>query len=175
LFFVFMSRSFPLRWRAKPAVLLVALILAGCGGAGKSKPQAQTVHGSGFQFAAPAGWSVTRTKRAVAAESGDIDRVEVRTFRLVKPYRPQLFAAAARELDAVVTKIAEQLSGRVTSTQTIRVAGRRARAYRIVYDGKVQELTFVLVGPVEHQLLCRRAANSTDEACRQLVRSFVLS
>jgi hypothetical protein len=164
-----------MRLRAKLAVLLVALILAGCGGAGKCKPQTQTVHGSGFEFAAPVDWTVTRTGRAVGAHDGDVDRVEVRTFRLVKPYRVALFDAASRELDAVVTKLAVQLSGRVRSAETIRVAGRRARAYRIDYGGKVQELTFVLVGSTEYQLLCRRLVQATDEACRHLRRSFVLT
>ena len=118
---------------------------------------------------------MTRTKNAVVVQGGEVDLVEVRTFRLVKPYRPRLFDAAARELDGVVMRIAMQLSGRVASRETIRVSGRRARAYRIEYDGRVQELTFVLVGPTEYQLLCRRLAEESDAACRQLVDSFALT
>src|SRR6266536_3350257 len=106
-----MSRSFPSRWRANPALLFGVLILAGCGGAGRGEPQTQVVGGAGFRFEAPAGWEVTRAKASTAASLGDVDRVEVRTFRLVKPYRPQLFGAATRELDTAIGRIAQQLSG----------------------------------------------------------------
>jgi hypothetical protein len=168
-----MWRSFPSH-RSATAAVLVTLILAGCGGAGKGEPSTQVVQGAGFRFAAPADWTPARTKGSVAAFGEGFDRVEVRTFSLVKPYRPQLFEATARELDAVVGRIAGQLSGRVTSRETIRVAGRRARTYRIAYDGRVQELTFVLRDRLEYQLLCRRPAEGDDAACRQLVESFVL-
>jgi hypothetical protein len=170
-----MWRSFPSHSPIKPAALLVTLILAGCGGAGKGEPSSQVVQGAGFRFAAPFGWTVTRTKDTVAAVGEDPARVEVRTFRLVRPYRPKLFDAVARELDAAVARVADQLSGRITSRETIRAGGRRARAYRIEYDGKVQELTFVLRNRLEYQLLCRRVATDDGEACRQLVESFALT
>jgi hypothetical protein len=169
-----MWRSFPSHRPAETVVLVVIVILAGCGGAGKGEPSTQVVQGAGFRFAAPAAWTLERGRESVAAVGEDPDRVEVRTFRLVKPYRPQLFDAAARELDAVVARIADQLSGRVTSRDTIRVSGRRARTYRIDYGDRTQELTFVLKGMLEYQLLCRRSANGDEEACRRLVRSFTL-
>jgi hypothetical protein len=154
--------------------VLVVPTLAGCGGGGKSAPQTQTVRGLGFRFVAPAGWTVTHGRGSAAASSGDTDRVEVRTFRLVKPYRPQLFHAAARELDSVIARIATQLSGHVTSRRTVLVSGREARSYVIAYDGKTQQITFVLRGRQEHQLLCRRLADAADTACSGLLSSFSL-
>jgi hypothetical protein len=152
----------------------VVLILAGCGGGGKSEPQTQTVRGAGYRFEAPAGWKVTRQDSTVAAASGEVDRVEVRTFKLARPYRPKLFDTAVRELDSVVSRIAAQLSGRVTDRRTLLVDGRKSRSYLIAYDDKSQEITFVLRGTQEHQLLCRRLANAADDACRGLLDSFAL-
>jgi hypothetical protein len=136
--------------------------------------QTQPVSGSGFRFEAPADWTVTREAPAVSAASGKVDLVEVRTFRLVKPYRVALFDATTRELDGVIDRIARQLSGKVASRETVTIAGRRARAYRVDYDGKVQEIAFVLRERSEYQLLCRREDDGADDACRVLRESFEL-
>jgi hypothetical protein len=132
------------------------------------------VRGTGYRFEAPLGWKVTHDQGTTAAASGAIDRVEVRTFTLARAYREALFAAAVRELDSASERIAEQLDGRVTSRRTARVAGRKVRAYTIDYDGKIAEITFLLDGKREYQLLCRRAASGDGVACRQLVESFAL-
>jgi len=139
--------------------------------------QTQDLSGSGFRFEAPKDWTVSREERGgtVGAASGDVDLVEVRTFRLVKPYRVALFAATTRELDEVIDRIAAQQKGRVTSRATTRIAGRRARAYQVHYDGKVQEISFVLDGRREYQLLCRRPAGGDGDACRVLRESFELA
>jgi hypothetical protein len=167
------ARLLPRACPAKPVVLTVALILAGCGGGGAEKPP-QVLRGNGFTFAAPAGWDVKRTARTVAAEDGDVDRVQVTTFRLVKPYRPVLFAAAAKELDRVAEQLATQLKGRLVARSTVTAGGRKARSYRIDLDGTSQEITFVLRGRDEFQLLCRRDDDGDGAACRQLVRTFAL-
>jgi hypothetical protein len=173
------SESFPSRpglvprfRNGKTAGLLAALILAGCGG--PAEPEAQVVRGDGFSFEAPADWTVTRAGGATAATDGAVDRVEVRVFRLVRPFRAARFEAAARELDGIAARIAKQQSGRVAAKETARVAGRKARSYRIEYDGKVQVLTFVLKDRQEFQLLCRRAAGASGEACELLAESFRL-
>jgi hypothetical protein len=135
----------------------------------------QIVRGDGYRFAAPSDWPVERTQRTTAAARGEVDRVQVTTFRLVKRYRPALFAAAAVELDGAAAKLAHALRGHVVHTATVRAAGRRARQYRIAYGDRTQELTFVLDGRREYQLLCRRAADAADDVCRRLVRSFELA
>jgi hypothetical protein len=163
------------RWAAKPVVVVSVLILAGCGGGGASEPSTQTVQGAGFRFEAPAGWTVTHEPDTAAAASGTVDRVEVRTFQLVRPYDASRFAAAARELDGVISRIASQLHGKVTSRATVEVDGRKARSYTIAYDGKTQQITFVLQGRSEHQLLCRRLETGDDEPCRGLLASFALA
>ncbi len=154
--------------------LLGLIILAGCGGSGKS--DLQTVTGEGFRFQAPAAWTVAQKTTSVAASSGPVDRVEVLRFRLVKPYRTALFERVSHELDAVVSRIAVQLSGRVTSRTTVRLAGRRARSYHVEYGpGRLQEIAFVLEGQTEYELLCRRPASEPDAGCQAFFGSFALA
>jgi len=149
-------------------LLIVLLALAGCG----SSASTQTITGDGYTFTAPGGWAVVPTPRGMAASSGAVDRVEVVRFRLVRSYRPALFRSVSRELDGVAHRLAAQLGGRVRAAATVDVAGRRARSYRIAYGDKVQQITFVLDGSREYQLLCRREAGKTDSACRGLTAGF---
>jgi hypothetical protein len=109
----------------------------------------------------------------VAAE-GAVNRVEVRVFPLERPYDPSRRAAVGHELDRVASSLASQLKGSVTSRAALEVSNRDARTYSIDYDEKTTEITFVLVGPREYQLLCRRASSGSDSACGELVRSFEL-
>jgi hypothetical protein len=169
-----MRRSFPVRFGAKPVVLVSLLILSGCGGGGASESSTQTVQGAGYRFEAPAGWTVTHARDLAAAASGGVNLVEVRTFELERPYDAKRFAAATRELDSVISRLAAQLRGQVTNRRTVVVDGRRSRSYVISYDGKTQQITFVLVGRQEHQLLCRRSADGNDAPCADLLASFVL-
>jgi hypothetical protein len=167
------ARVLPRACRYKPLGLTAAVILAGCGGG--SGREAQVLSGDGFRFAAPAGWDVRRAAARVQAADGDVDLVSVRTFRLVKPYSPQLFPATSTELDRIAGQLAQQLRGQVVKSSTVRVADRKSRAYRIDYGDKTQEITFVLDGRREYQLLCRRKADGEDAACKQLLASFDLS
>jgi hypothetical protein len=154
----------------KPVYLIAVTILAGCGGVRSGGTQ--EVSGSGYSFRAPEAWSVTRASATTAASSGAVDLVQVQTFRLVKPYRPELFAAASRELDRVAGQLAHQLAGRVVSSASAEVAGRDSRTYGIEYRDRVDEITFVLDGLREYELLCRRAASSDGTTCRRFVGSF---
>jgi hypothetical protein len=167
------ARVLPGACRCKPLWLTALAILAGCAGGGGGNRQ--VVRGDGFRFEAPGGWEVRRGTGRVQAADGHVDLVSVRTFRLVKPYTPQLFPAASTELDRVADQLAQQLKGRVASRRTLTVAGRRSRAYRIDYGDRAQEITFVLEGRREYQLLCRRDADAGDAACRRLVTSFALA
>jgi hypothetical protein len=165
------NRSFPCPGRAKPILLITALVLAGCGGHGASW---QTVTGDGYRFLAPGDWTLTQGANAVMVSKGRVDRVQVETFRLVEPYRPELFAAASRELDRVAREVGHELRGHVAASATVRVAGMDARSYRITYGRLVEEITFVLDARREYELLCRRIATATDETCGKFVRSFAL-
>jgi hypothetical protein len=147
-------------------LLVLALILAGCGGAGNSNWQ--QVQGSGFRFQAPAGWKVV----GVTASNGPVDRVQVNEFRLVHAYVHGKQAAAAKELDGVATRLAQQLKGKVTSRRTLEVNGLDARAYAIVHRRLAEEFTFVLRGQHEYELVCRRSVGTDAAACRELVASF---
>jgi hypothetical protein len=149
-------------------LLVLALILAGCGGAGNSNWQ--QVHGSGFRFQAPAGWKVV----GVTASNGPVDRVQVNEFRLVHGYVHGKQAATNKELDGVAARLAQQLKGKVTSRRTLRVNGLDGRAYGIVHGELAEEFTFVLRGKREYELLCRRAIGADATACRELVASFRL-
>jgi hypothetical protein len=167
LAFIIWKRSFPGALRAKP-LLAVALILAGCGGAASGNWQ--QVRGDDFAYNAPGDWTVDGT----VAVNGPVDRVEVRVFRLVRPYDPVRRAATAHELDRVANGIAAQLKGSVSSRRSLEVGGLDARSYAIAFAGKTEEITFVLHEQREYQLLCRRAAGADDAPCAELLRSFEL-
>ena len=130
------------------------------------------MRGPGFSFSAPTGWSTNRTQRAVAVVSGK-SRVSVTTYTLQKPYRPALFAAAAKELDGIAAKLAAEAGETLTQKQTIEVDGRRIRAYRF---GSTR-IGFVLRGKREYQLLCQLppAGDDADGACDLLFKSFSLA
>jgi hypothetical protein len=152
---------------------VVVLALAGCGGGGGAKPQ--SVGGDGYRFEAPAGWKVTRAAPVVSAAKGD-ELVSVTVFPLAKPFRAELWEQAIPELDRVAGQLATELRGRVASSETSTLAGRRARSYEIEYTSKgaplVERIGFVLVGKREYQLLCRYAGD--DDACAAFMRSFTL-
>ena len=101
-----------------------------------------------------------------------MNRVQVSRFRLQRPYDPARRAAVAVELDRAADSIAAQQKGVVKRRSALEVAGLDARTYSIDYDGKTEEITFVLDGQNEYQLLCRRPSDGSDDACRELVRSF---
>jgi hypothetical protein len=148
-------------------------MLSACGGGTKTQPvSTRVVSGPGFSFAAPGGWHTHRTQHAVSASNGGA-QVSVTTYTLQKPYRPELFAAAARELDRVAAELAAQAGQKVTERQTLEVAGRKIRAYRF----GTMRIAFVLVGSREYQLLCRQPAGGQDAggACALLFKSFTLS
>jgi hypothetical protein len=86
---------------------------------------------------------------------------------LQKPYRPALFAAAARELDRVASQLAAEAGDKLTESQTVQVAGRKTRAYRF----GTMRIGFVLVGRREYQLLCKQQGT----ACTLLFQSFSVS
>ena len=124
------------------------------------------VHGPGFTFSAPIGWSTSRTLHAVTVQSGK-SRVSVTTYTLQKPYSPALFAAAARELDGVAAKLAAAAGTTLTEKQTVDVAGEKIRAYRF----GTMRIGFVLVGKREYQLLCE----NPGDACALLFQSFTVA
>jgi len=80
----------------------------------------------------------------------------------------------AAELDRAATSLAAQQKGAVRRRSALEVAGLDARTYSIEFDGKTEEITFVLDGQNEYQLLCRRPSGGSDGACAELVRSFRL-
>lgn len=165
-------------------VAVVAVVAAGCGGGGGKATTTtpartdQTVKGVGYTFVAPAGWRVVPTPRGVSASGTGPQLLSVAVYKLVKPYAPTRFAATARELDGVAANLAAGRKGKVTSRETLRVAGRPVRSYRIAYelgeDSLTQQVTFVLRGTTEWLLVCRRAATDPDRPCARLLSSFTL-
>jgi len=146
--------------------------MAGCGGG--SKPPV-AVQGDGYRFDAPAGWTVTRTSTSVEATHGN-EAVSVTTFRLKKPFRPSLWKEAVAELDGVAAKLAAELQGSVAASRTVEAGGTTARQYELAFtkdgDRLVEQITFVLRGRREYELLCRHRAGKDEPACAQLVVSF---
>jgi hypothetical protein len=153
-----------------PAVLVLATILAGCGGSGGVKPP-QQVAGPGFGFAAPAGWHVVQSGELVSAGSGS-DLVQVARFRLLRPYSAALFEKVEKELDVRMAAVAKQTAGRVDGSRVVTAAGIRSHSYDVVGKGRIDEYTFVLRGMREYQLLCRRSSSDSDANCRLLTSTF---
>jgi len=160
---------------------LAALLLAGCGGGGggnKSSP-VETVTGKTFRFSAPSGWQtkITSLTASAAPAGGGETLVSVSVFRLVKPYRPELWPKVVPELDRVAAQLASRLHARLAASSTVSVAGASARAYELSFSHQgtdVRErITFVLRSLREYQLLCRWEASASEPpACAQLSRSF---
>jgi hypothetical protein len=157
-------------------VTLTVLALAGCGGG--SAPEGKRVRGPGFSFVAPADWTFARRPNELSASEGS-RLVSVTVFPLAHPYRPLLFAKAAAELDAVARQLARQLGGRVSSSETVTLAGLRARKYELAFVRKghavVERLAFVLRGKREYQLLCRFRRGESAAPCEQLLETFALA
>jgi hypothetical protein len=170
-----MSRSFPHRRPVKPAAALLGLtlILAGCGGHAAAK--SQTVTGPDFRFLAPAGWKVTHADGTATAADGETRLVRVQTFNLLKPYKHALLARAARELDADAAKLATALGAKIAARATLAVAGHDARMYTLSYGTNRQQITFVLDGSREYELICRIDSPKVASACAQLASTFSLT
>jgi hypothetical protein len=178
------SRNLPgrrSRKQAEAALAALLLAFAGCGGHSETQAVPRTVAGTGFRFSAPSGWHVEVRARSSSAspKPGATELVSVSTFRLVREYRPELWTTAVAELDRVAGELASRLGGRVGATRTVVVDGRRARQYELDYtrDGKslAQQITFVLAGRREYQLVCRWESSQSDAMrapCAQLVSSF---
>ena len=95
------------------------------------------------------------------------------TYLLQKPYRPALFAAAAKELDGIAAKLAAQAGESPTQKETTTVDGEKIRAYRF----GTTRIGFVLVGKREYQLLCQLPPGGLDAggACALLFKSFTVT
>ena len=134
-----------------------------------------SVQGDGCRFEAPADWTVTRTSTSVQATHGS-EAVSVTTFRLTKPFRPSLWKEVVTELDGVAARLAAELQGSVAASRTVEVGGRTARRYELAFkkdgDRLVEQITFVLRGRREYELLCRHKAGKDEPACAQLLVSF---
>lgn len=156
-------------------MVLSLLTLAGCGGGGP--PALKVVQGDGYRFSAPADWSVVRSGREVQVSEG-LKLVSVTRYPLLRKYRPELWARVVPELNGAAAQLARQQNGKVGATQTVTIAGRRARRYDIDYerDGKqlVERLVFVLRGKTEYLLLCRYDRGGDTDACDRLLATFTL-
>jgi hypothetical protein len=155
-------------------MLSAVVIVAGCGGsAPREAPTTTMVRGHGFALATPTGWQVANGWNKVVVRDGTY-LVSVARFRLLKPYDPARFAAAAAELDRVVATLAARAKGAVTERTTTSVDGSRVRAYRYRTAAVETRIGFVLRGRLEYELLCRRPAGAADRdgACALLFSSF---
>ena len=148
-------------------------ILAGCGGSGVA--ETQVVRGRGFTFEAPVAWKLVRTPRAIGAQGDDVDLVQVTRLPLARAYSDDLFERVRPELDRAAGALASETGGELEGERTIEVLGERVRQYDLAFDGKLEQVTFVLRGPTNFQLLCRREQDGDEVACKRLVESFRIS
>jgi hypothetical protein len=165
------------RNRRKQAVLcLTLLVVSGCGGGAGQK--GYTVRGTGFTFAAPADWGVSRKGPEVQAVQGT-KLISVTRFPLQRRFRPELWNKVVPELDRAAAAVATQQKGTVIDSRTANVSGQKARRYDVAYtsDGKelVERIAFVLRGKIEYLLLCRYERGGSTDACDGLLTSFKLA
>jgi len=132
------------------------------------------VTGPDFRFEAPAGWKVTRQDGTVTAADGTT-LVRVQTFNLLKPYKHALLGRATRELDGDAAKLAAALSAKIAARATLAVAGHDARMYTLAYGKNRQQITFVLDGSREYELICKIDSAKAASACAQLASTFSLT
>jgi hypothetical protein len=163
------ARLIPGHCRCKQALLVVvALILAGCGGSSAPKAHWQRVDAGDFHFRAPKGWSVTVTRTRTTVKDGS-SFVQVATFPLVRAYTGALFEKVRSELDLRMAAVAKQSGGAVAAHRVVTVDGIRSHQYDVRVGKRVDRYTFVLRGKRELLLLC-----SADAAvCDELAASFV--
>ena len=112
-----------------------------------------------------------RTPRTLGMRHGSVDLVQVTRLPLMRAYTPALFDRVVPELDRVARELGKGQSATV-SADTVRVLGFRTRQYQLRFSGRLEQLTFVLRGKTNFQLLCRRDEDADDAACRRLVSSF---
>ena len=129
------------------------------------------MRGAGFRFAAPADWELVRTPRAIGAQGDPVELVQVTRLPLARAYTPGLFDRVVPELDEAADDVAAVVDGTVAK-RTIELLDERVRQYDITFDGKVEQLTFVLRGKTNYQLLCRRNSDGDHEPCETLLQSF---
>ena len=175
-----MQENLPLRpnWkRALVGLTCLAALLAGCGGGQRRPLETRAVRGADYQFAAPAGWLVSRKSHVVSAlrPGSATDLVSVSRYLL-----PRVPTSA--QIDAAARQLARALGGSVDEQSIVSVAGRAAPRYDLSYSRKGDDLglqlVFVLRGRREYQLLCRWLKPEDDEtsaACETLATSFMLS
>jgi hypothetical protein len=161
----------------KQAVLwLTILAAAGCGGGGSVSEQ--PLRGAGYTFSAPAGWQASRGGRETHASRG-VAVVSVSRYDLLRRFRPELWSRILPELDRAAAEVAKQQGGTVSKSETVTVAGRRARRYDVDYerDGKqlVERIAFVLRAKTEYLLLCRYERGGDTRACERLLATFRLT
>lgn len=136
------------------------------------------MHGPGYFFSAPAGWTVTRKGAEVQVAQGT-QLVSVTRFPLVRPFRPTLWTKVLPQLDQAAEALARQQQGTVTERATVMISALRARRYEVAYarDGKqlVERIAFVLRGKTEYELLCRYERGGDTRACDGLLATFRLT
>lgn len=150
-------------------MLVVVLVLAGCGGGSKEGDAGRPVAGEGFAVQVRDGWSVRRGVRSLTAKNGAAI-VSVTVFPLVKRFESQMFASVVPELDRVAAQLAAREGAKLSSSRTEKIAGRDARVYDLSRAGVAERIGFVLAGRREYQLYCR----PTGDPCDLLFSSFSL-
>ena len=157
------------RLRLAASAVVAVAIIAGCGASGGD--DTQVVRGTGFTFEAPADWKLVRTPRAIGAQGDAVKLVQVTRLPLARAYSPKLFERVVPELDAAAQAVAAEVGAKV-DRRTVEVLDERVRQYDLAFEGKVEQLTFVLRAKTNYQLLCRREEDGDDGPCETLVRSF---
>jgi hypothetical protein len=153
---------------AVPAVL-VALLLAGCGGS-KTSVSERHVSGDGYSFRAPSDWTVSRRLRTIVAKSGAAV-IQVSVFPQPQPFDPARWEQYVTGTDRAVAQVVEQEKAKLEHSRDSTIAGRRARVYELSRGKSEERLAFFFAGRKEYELFCHDAGS----ACDALLASFSLA
>jgi hypothetical protein len=168
--------------------LLVAALLAGCGGGDK------TFDGDGYSFTYPGDWEEregggfaaqvgNRVSSVAFAPASGASGLTVTVYDLQIPVTTSNIDAIAPEVSAVNDQIFRQAGGRVTEAPTrVTVAGHpgfSAKGLAVTPQGvRVQsQITMLFDGKTEYFLNCQLTPDQAEEmtaGCRKAVDTFEL-
>lgn len=186
-----MLRSSARLFSAATLLAVIALTLAGCGGATGDLTFDDEAYP--FSFSYPGTWTLARNVTTAGADSGSAqnsvsvalkepyDQVTISEFKLKKKV-PTGENGFKPEVDRIVKEMVSQAQGKVSDAKPVEIDDARGYEYVISYPaGSVQlesRLTLLFKDDSEFQVNCQSSAENRDElnsGCDQILDSLKIS
>jgi hypothetical protein len=170
------------------AVLVLGVVLSGCGGGGS---QSFTTPTYPFSFDYPAGWTLTRganfsygsgdsaVRSVSAALKEPYDQVTITQYKLKKTLPPGANGYQP-EVDRIVARLTKQAKGSAGDAKVVKYGGQPGYQYVVEYPGGdnitlQNKLTFLFKGQYEFQVNCQSSEKNRDalnKGCDQILDSL---